>query len=64
MASHNEQRVLDPKGEAENPMTDEDLTHKFLSNCEVIVGKDKCAHVLELVWSIEKAQGLEELYRW
>ena len=57
-----EQRVLDPKGEAENPMTDADLTHKFLSNCEAIAGKDKCARVLDLVWSIETAPGLTELY--
>src|SRR5262249_44086625 len=35
-----ERRVLDPKGEAENPMTDDDLMHKFRSNCEPIVGKD------------------------
>lgn len=59
-----EQRVLDPKGEAENPMTDADLTYKFRSNCEAIVGKDKCARVLDLVWKIEAAQNLNELYAW
>jgi 2-methylcitrate dehydratase PrpD len=59
-----ERRVLDPKGEAENPMTDEDLMHKFLSNCEAIAGKEKCARVLELVWRIDKAASLDELYRW
>ncbi len=58
-----EQRVLDPKGEAENPMTDEDLTHKFRSNCEAIVGKAKCDRLLALVWEIEKAASLDECYR-
>ncbi len=57
-----EQRVLDPKGEVENPMTDEDLAHKFRSNCELMVGKAKCDRVLDLVWSIEQAKNLDELY--
>jgi 2-methylcitrate dehydratase PrpD len=59
-----EQRVLDPKGEGENPMTDEDLAHKFRSNCEPMVGREKCDRVLDLVWSIEKAPTLDELYQW
>ncbi|HTD90648.1 MAG TPA: hypothetical protein VK663_08295, partial [Burkholderiales bacterium] len=59
-----EQRVLDPKGEVENPMTDEDLAHKFRSNCEPMVGKTKCDRVLDLVWSIEKAPSLDEFYNW
>jgi 2-methylcitrate dehydratase PrpD len=59
-----EQRVLDPKGEGENPMSDEDLAYKFRSNCEPMVGKAKCDRVLELVWSIEKAENLDELYAW
>jgi 2-methylcitrate dehydratase PrpD len=59
-----EQRVLNPKGEVENPMTDEDLAHKFRSNCEPMVGKAKCDRVLDLVWSIEKAASLDEIYHW
>ncbi len=59
-----EQRVLNPKGEVENPMTDEDLAHKFRSNCEPMVGKAKCDRVLELVWSLEKATSLDALYQW
>ena len=59
-----ELRVLDPKGEAENPMTDGDLTYKFRSNCEAIVGKAKCERVLEVVWGGEKAESLNELFVW
>jgi 2-methylcitrate dehydratase PrpD len=59
-----EQRVLDPKGEVENPMTDQDLEHKFRSNCEPMIGKAKCDRVLALLWSIEKASSLHELFHW
>ena len=57
-----ELRVLDPKGEAENPMTDEDLTHKFQSNCEAIIGKARCERMLELVWGFDQAAGLNEFF--
>jgi len=59
-----ERRVLDPRGEVENPMTDEDLAHKFRANCEPMVGREKCEHVLDRVWSIEKADSVAELYGW
>jgi 2-methylcitrate dehydratase PrpD len=59
-----EQRVLDPKGEGENPMTDEDLAHKFRSNCEPMMGRETCDRVLDLVWSIERAPTLDALYQW
>ena len=44
-----EKRVLDPKGEGENQMTDEDLAHKFRSNCEPIIGKLRCDDLLNAV---------------
>ncbi|MDH3289141.1 MAG: MmgE/PrpD family protein [Betaproteobacteria bacterium] len=59
-----EERVLDPKGEGENPMTDDDLTHKFMSNCRPILGEQKCARVLQTIWSRERSAELKELYRW
>jgi 2-methylcitrate dehydratase PrpD len=59
-----ERRVLNPKGEVENPMTDEDLAYKFRSNCEPMVGKAKCERVLDLVWSVERAASLDELFNW
>jgi len=59
-----EERVLDPRGEGENPMSDDELTHKFLSNCGPILGEPKCARVLETVWSLGRATALTELYRW
>jgi hypothetical protein len=29
-----------------------------------MVGKAKCDRVLDLVWSIEKAASLDEIYHW
>src|SRR5688572_2228338 len=34
-------RVLDPKGEGENPMSDADLERKFMANCEPLIGKQR-----------------------
>ena len=59
-----EERVLDPRGEGENPMSDDELTHKFLSNCCPILGEPKCARVLETVWSLDRSAKLAELYSW
>lgn len=59
-----EERVLDPKGEGENPMSDEDLGHKFRSNCEPVVGAEKCRRVLDTVWGIDGARDLGELTAW
>jgi 2-methylcitrate dehydratase PrpD len=58
------QRVLDPKGEGENPMADADLERKLVANCEPIVGRDKCARLLEAVWSFDRLDNLALLYRW
>jgi 2-methylcitrate dehydratase PrpD len=58
------ERVLDPKGEGENPMSDADLDRKFLSNCEPIVGKDKCQRLLEAVWGFDRLDNLSVFTRW
>jgi len=58
------ERVLDPKGEGENPMSDADLDRKFLSNCEPIVGKDKCQRLLEAVWGFDRLDSMAMFYRW
>jgi 2-methylcitrate dehydratase PrpD len=59
-----EKRVLDPKGEGENPMTDDDLRRKFLTNCEPIAGHVKCNRLLEVIWDFERQPNAQELYRW
>ena len=57
-------RVLDPKGEGENPMSDADLERKFTSNCEPIIGADKCARLLQAVWRFDRLDTLADFYRW
>ena len=59
-----EKRILDPKGEGENPMTDADLQRKFTVNCEPVVGAAKCGRLLEVIWHFDKQADLRELYEW
>lgn len=59
-----ESRVLDPKGEGENPMSDADLKRKFLVNCEAVAGKARCARLLEMIWGFDEARDLRELFEW
>ncbi len=59
-----EERVLDPKGEGENPMTDDDLSTKFSSNCAPLLGEMRTAKLLQLVMGIKPGSAVDELYRW
>ena len=59
-----ESRVLDPKGEGENPLSDDDLEHKFRTNCEPVVGAAKCDRVLAVVRGFSRQTPLAELRRW
>ncbi len=56
-----ERRVLDPKGEGDDPMSDEDLKRKFTVNCTPVVGAEKCTRVLDAIWSFDAAQDLTEI---
>jgi 2-methylcitrate dehydratase PrpD len=57
-----ERRVLDPKGEGENPMTDDDLRRKFLVNCEPVIGAERCGRLLETVWNFDRIQDARDLF--
>lgn len=48
-----ERRVVDPKGEAANPMTDADLEQKFRANCEPIIGTARCDELIHCIWHFE-----------
>jgi 2-methylcitrate dehydratase PrpD len=56
-------RVLDPKGEGENPMSDADLERKFAANCEPLIGKQRSAGILEAVWKFEESRDVGKLLR-
>lgn len=57
-------RIVDPKGEGGNPLTDKDLEQKFLVNCQPILGQEKCTKVLHAVWQFKKLPDLSEFYCW
>lgn len=57
-----EARVLDPKGEGDNPMSDDDLKRKFTVNCEPVIGKARCERIVELVWNFDKAPDVKALF--
>jgi 2-methylcitrate dehydratase PrpD len=59
-----EKRVLDPIGESENPMSDEDLKRKFTVNCEPVAGQAKCDRLLKLIWHFDETPDVGELYNW
>lgn len=59
-----EKRVLDPKGEGENPMSDDDLRRKFIVNCEPIAGQAKCERLLDVIWRFDTADTAAALFDW
>jgi 2-methylcitrate dehydratase PrpD len=56
-----EARILDPKGEAGNPMSDADLERKFVANCEPIAGRARCAELFKQVWQFEELESIDKL---
>jgi 2-methylcitrate dehydratase PrpD len=56
-----ESRIVHPKGEAQNPMSDADLEAKFRANCEPLVGAAACKALLERIAHFEAATGVHEL---
>ena len=52
-----------PKGSIENPMTDEEITGKFMSLASPVVGEKKAAAIAERVWTIDKCADVGELMR-
>lgn len=50
-----------PKGETVNPMTETDLSTKFLDLTTTVIGKGKAEQAIELVLGLEKLDSLETL---
>lgn len=49
-----EKRVMDPKGEGQNPLSDDDLNAKFRSNCAPIYGEAGAERALQLIWNFHR----------
>lgn len=56
-------RVVDPKGEAENPMTDADLEDKLRANCEPILGASRCDGLIERIWHFDEEDSVAHFMR-
>lgn len=56
-----EMRLQDPKGEPANPMTNADLEHKLVANCEAIIGGERCSKLIEQVWQFETLTGAKDI---
>jgi 2-methylcitrate dehydratase PrpD len=54
-------RVVDPKGEGGNAMSDADLERKFKVNCEPLLGRERCSAVREAVWRFDETGNLLHL---
>jgi 2-methylcitrate dehydratase PrpD len=52
-----------PKGSIENPMTDDEITGKFMSLASPVVGEGKATQIADRVWSIDKCADVGELMR-
>ena len=59
-----EKRVIDPKGEVENPMTDADLDGKFISNCEPLIGRVRCETLRVCIKQFETLADATEFFKW
>jgi 2-methylcitrate dehydratase PrpD len=59
-----EKRVLEPKGEVKNPMTDADLAEKFRANCEPIIGRARCERMVAAAWKFDTLAGAAEFFTW
>lgn len=47
------ERVLRPKGESDNPMSDADLEQKFLANTEGLIGRNRARDIVRSIWNFE-----------
>jgi 2-methylcitrate dehydratase PrpD len=59
-----EARVLEPKGEVKNPMTDADLAEKFRANCEPLIGPARCERIVAAVWKFDTLGNAAEFFNW
>ena len=51
-----------PKGHPANPMTDRDLTAKFLKLVEPVLGKDQALSLLDALWRLEDLKDMSGLF--
>jgi 2-methylcitrate dehydratase len=51
-----------PKGHPQRPMTDEELTTKFLDQVQPRLGAERAAELLATIWNLENESSLDRLF--
>ena len=54
--------IVDPLGQAENPMQDKDLEEKFKALAEAIIGREPCRRALNALWRVREADDVAALF--
>lgn len=57
-------RLVDPKGEPDNPMSNSDLERKLISNCESLIGSERCARLIDQVWNFENLADAAQILKY
>lgn len=55
--------IVDPRGNPRNPMNDAEISTKFRTLADPVLGQDRAAQALEALWSIEREADVSRLYR-
>ena len=58
-----ERHVAFAKGAPENPLSDEELEHKAISQIEPVLGSARCGELMDAVWRLERVLDFRELIR-
>lgn len=58
-----ERRVVEPRGENANPLTDDDLSRKFLDNATEVLGEAEASALLETIWRLGGGSDLAGLFK-
>jgi 2-methylcitrate dehydratase len=56
-------RIDYPLGHAKNPLSDVELEGKFLRLVRPAFGRDRCAHILEHAWALERQNNVHHLMK-
>lgn len=57
-----QKRVLEPRGEVANPLSDQDLSQKFMNNLPEHVSRDTAARLLDWIWNMKRDSDLSAMF--
>lgn len=57
-----ERRVINPRGETADPLTDDDLSRKFMDNVPGRIGQDKAGDLLARIWKLDRDSDLAGIF--